>query len=290
MTTAGQWVAGARPRTLPLAVGPVLVGTAAASTVGPTIWWRFAAALVVSLALQVGVNYANDYSDGLRGTDRDRRGPLRLTASGTASARSVRLAAGIALATGATVGTALAVAVDLRLLLLGVLCVAGAWLYSGGRHPYGYHGLGEVAVLFFFGFVATLGSAYVQHRTLPSAAWWGSLVVGLPACAVLVVNNLRDIETDRVAGKRTLAVRMGGRRTRAAYVGLLLAAFLALVLVAVEHPTASVAFAAAPMAVAPLRRIVAGDDDPALLVRVLVLTVRLAVALAVLLAVGLALA
>jgi 1,4-dihydroxy-2-naphthoate octaprenyltransferase len=290
VTTAGQWVAGARPKTLPLAVGPVLVGTAAASTVGPTIWWRFAAALVVSLALQVGVNYANDYSDGLRGTDRDRRGPLRLTASGTASARSVRLAAGIALATAAAVGTALAVTVDLRLLLLGVLCVAGAWLYSGGRHPYGYHGLGEVAVLFFFGFVATLGSAYVQHRMLPSAAWWGSLVVGLPACAVLVVNNLRDIDTDRVAGKRTLAVRIGGRRTRAAYVGLLLVAFLALVPVAVEHPTASVAFAAAPMAVAPLRRVVAGDDDPAALVRVLVLTVRLAVALAVLLAVGLALA
>ena len=210
VTTAGQWVAGARPRTLPLAVGPVLVGTAAASMVGPTIWWRFAAALVVSLALQVGVNYANDYSDGLRGTDRDRRGPLRLTASGTASARSVRRAAWMALAAAAAVGTALAVAVDLRLLLLGVVCVAGAWLYSGGRHPYGYHGLGEVAVLFFFGFVATLGSAYVQHRTLPSAAWWGSLVVGLPACAVLVVNNLRDIDTDGVAGKRTLAVRMGG--------------------------------------------------------------------------------
>lgn len=289
MTTPAQWVAGARPRTLPLAVGPVLVGTAAASTVGPTVWWRFVAALVVALALQVGVNYANDYSDGLRGTDRDRRGPLRLTASGTARPGAVRQAAFLSFGVAGAAGAALAVAVDLRLLLVGVVCVAGAWLYSGGRRPYGYRGWGEVAVLFFFGFVATVGSAYVQHRSVPSAAWWGSLVVGLPACAVLAVNNLRDLETDRVAGKRTLAVRLGSRATERLYAGLLAGAFLAAVPVAVDRPPAAVAFAAVPLAVPPVTRVLRGPGDPATLVRALVLTVRLGVVLAVLLAVGLAL-
>ncbi len=173
-----------------------------------------------------------------------------------------------------------------------MLCVAGAWLYSGGRRPYGYHGFGEVAVLFFFGFVATLGSAYVQHRTLPSAAWWGSLVVGLPACAVLVVNNLRDIETDRVAGKRTLAVRIGGRRTRAAYCRRPPRCCFP----RPRYPSpSSTRPQASPWPPRPWPSLrpggcFAADDSPPVLVHVLVLTVRLAVVLAVLLAVGLALA
>src|SRR5690349_4291238 len=202
VTTAAQWFEGARPRTLGAAVSPVLVGTAAAvADADGVIWWRFAAALVVALALQVGVNYANDYSDGVRGTDRERKGPLRLTATGTATPQAVRNAAALAFGVAAVIGLVLSLVVDPWLLVVGVAAIAAAVLYTGGPVPLGYLGLGELMVLVFFGFVATVGSAYVQVEYVPGAAWWGSLVVGLLACAILLANNVRDVPTDTVAGK-----------------------------------------------------------------------------------------
>jgi 1,4-dihydroxy-2-naphthoate octaprenyltransferase len=289
MTTPSQWLAGARPRTLPLAVCPVLVGTAAASLRFPVSWWKAVAAGVVALALQAGVNYANDYSDGVRGTDRHRRGPPRLTASKTATPAAVRRAALSCFAVAGVAGLALAIAVDLWLLALGAVCMVGAWFYSGGRRPYGYSGYGELAVLFFFGFVGTIGSAYVQGRPLPAAVWWGSLVVGLPACAVLVANNLRDIESDEAAGKRTLAVRLGRGATGRLFVALIVGAFAAVIPIGIGHPSAFIAFVALPFALGPLR-VVSHHSNPSFLGRLLALTVRLAAALALLLTIGLALA
>lgn len=289
MTTASQWLAGARPRTLPLALCPVLVGSAASVESLHLSWWKMAMAAVVALFLQVGVNYANDYSDGMRGTDRQRRGPLRLTASGTATPVAVRRAALLAFLVAAAAGMVLAVAVDTRLLLVGVLCIAGAWFYSGGRRPYGYAGYGELAVLFFFGFVATIGSAYVQRHGVPEAAWWGSLVVGLPACAVLIANNLRDIDSDQEAGKRTLAVRLGGGVTAKLFVALLVGAFAAVVPIGLEHPAAFIALIAVPLAIDPARRVLQ-RADPTSLVRALASTVKLASLLALLLSLGLVLA
>jgi 1,4-dihydroxy-2-naphthoate polyprenyltransferase len=286
VTTASQWLAGARPRTLPLALCPVLVGTATSVSHFSVSGWKMGVAGVVALCLQVGVNYANDYSDGVRGADRNRRGPVRLTVSGLASPLSVRRAALLSFALAGAAGLALAVAVDLRLLVVGGLCVAGAWFYSGGRRPYGYAGYGELAVLFFFGFVATVGSAYVQRRVIPDAAWWGALVVGLPAAAVLVANNLRDIESDRAAGKRTLAVRLGATATARLFVALLVAAFAAVVPIGLEHPGAFVALVAVPFAVAPVRTVL-GGAGPASLVRALVGTVLLAVVMALALTLGL---
>lgn len=286
MTAPADWVAGARPRTLPLAIAPVAVGTAAAWTVTPLVWWRAVLAALVALSLQVGVNYANDYSDGVRGTDRERRGPIRLTASGLATRRAVRRAAWTAFLAAAVAGAALAIAIAPWLLFIGIAAVAAAWFYSGGRRPYGYRGLGELSVLVFFGFVATAGSAYVQARAVPAAAWWGSLVVGLPACAVLVVNNLRDIASDAAAGKRTVAVRIGASATQRLFVALLAGAFLAVLPVAVTHPTAWLAFLAAPLALPPVALVLSGGSPPDL-VRALVGTVRLTLAAAFLLSVGL---
>jgi 1,4-dihydroxy-2-naphthoate octaprenyltransferase len=287
MTTAAEWVAGARPRTLGAAVSPVLVGTAAAYADADTLtWWRAGAALVVALGLQVGVNYANDYSDGVRGTDTQRAGPLRLTASGVAAPAAVRNAAAIAFGVSAAFGLALAIAVDLRLLLVGVVAIAAAVLYTGGPRPYGYSGLGEVAVLVFFGFVATAGSAYVQAERVPAAAWWGAVAVGLLACAILLANNLRDIDTDRAVGKRTLPVLTGAPAARALYIGCVGGAFAATIAVGVLFPTALIALAALPLAVRPVR-LVATRRDPPSLVAALVATARLELVVAVLLSVGL---
>src|SRR6478609_8948237 len=205
-----KWVAGARPRTLPVSAAPVFVGTCAAVQVADdVIWWRAVAALVVALSLQVGVNYANDYSDGVRGTDTDRRGPVRLVASGLASPAAVKRAAGLSFLVAAVVDT-------------------------GGPKPYGYLGLGELMVLVFFGFVATTGSAYVQLERVPATAWWGSLVVGLPTVAVLLANNIRDIPTDAVAGKRTLAVRIGPIAARQLFALCLAGAFVFVVPMCVD--------------------------------------------------------
>ncbi len=280
------WVAGARPRTLPASVSPVLVGTAAAASEGPLRAWRAGAALVVAVALQVGVNYANDYSDGRRGTDARRQGPVRLTASGVVAPEAVRTAAGIAFLVAAGAGLALAVAVDLRLILVGAACIAAAVLYTGGPRPYGYSGFGEAAVLVFFGFVATAGSAYVHLERLPTVALVAALPVGLLACAILVANNLRDIDTDADAGKRTLAVRLGPARTRTLYRACVLGAFAAVAGLAVARPPAGLALLAVPLALPPLR-IVATRRDPPSLVAVLVGTARLQLVTSALLAAGL---
>jgi len=289
VTTAAQWVAGARPRTLGAAIAPVLVGTAAAyADADRLIWWRAGAALVVALGLQVGVNYANDYSDGVRGTDDVRAGPLRLTASRLATPTAVRNAAALAFGVAALVGLAVAVAVDLRLLLVGAVAIAAAALYTGGPRPYGYVGLGELSVLVFFGLVATAGSAYVQVERIPAAAWWGSLAVGLPACAILLANNIRDVDTDRAAGKRTLAVRLGAPVARRLYAGCVAGGFVAVIAMGIPDPWALLALAALPLAVRPLRLVLTRRDPPSL-VAALVGTARLELVVAVLLALGLAL-
>lgn len=280
------WVAGARPRTLPASVSPVLVGTAVAASEGPLVAWRAGAALVVALALQVGVNYANDYSDGKRGTDARRQGPVRLTASGVVAPEAVRTAAAVAFAVAAVAGLALAVTVDLRLILVGVACIAAAVLYTGGPKPYGYSGFGEAAVLVFFGFVATAGSAYVQLERLPGVALVAALPVGLLACAILVANNLRDIGTDAEAGKRTLAVRLGTARTRVLFLGCVTGAFVAVVGIGLARPPAALALLAAPLALGPMR-IVSTRLDPPSLVAALVATARLQLLTSVLLAAGL---
>jgi 1,4-dihydroxy-2-naphthoate octaprenyltransferase len=289
MTTAAQWVEGARPRTLGAAVSPVLVGTSAAvADADGVIWWRFALALVVAVALQVGVNYANDYSDGVRGTDRERKGPLRLTATGTATPGAVKRAAALSFAVAAVAGLVLSLVVDPWLLLVGVAAIAAAVLYTGGPRPYGYIGLGEVMVLAFFGFVATVGSAYVQVEDVPGAAWWGSLVVGLLACAILLANNVRDVPTDAVTGKRTLAVRLGDRTARRLFAAAYAGSFLSVVAIGITQPWALLGLLALPLAVKPVRLVLTRTDPPSL-VAALVATSQLEVVVAVLVSVGLCL-
>jgi len=282
VTTAAQWWEGARPRTLPLALAPVVLGTSAAVAQNPFRPGPAALAATVAVALQIGVNYANDYSDGIRGTDRDRKGPLRLTASGVATPAAVRRAAFGALGVGAVAGGVLSLWVDPRLLLLGVVALLGAWGYTGGKRPYGYAGLGEVAVLAFFGFAACAGSAYVQHRHVPAAAWWGSLVVGLPACAVLLANNIRDIPGDTAAGKRTLAVRLGAARARRLFVGCMVGGMLALVPIGLAAGGPWFFVLALPLANAPIRTVLDPASGPPALVGALVGTVRYTVAAALL--------
>jgi 1,4-dihydroxy-2-naphthoate octaprenyltransferase len=289
MTTAAEWFEGARPRTLGAAVAPVLVGTAAAvADADGVIWWRFLTALLVALALQVGVNYANDYSDGVRGTDRERRGPLRLTATGTATPHAVRTAAAMAFLVAAIAGAVLSLVVNPWLLLVGVAAIAAAVLYTGGPVPLGYLGLGELLVLAFFGFAATAGSAYVQVEYVPGAAWWGSLVVGLLACAILLANHVRDVPTDATAGKRTLAVRVGAPAARGLFVACYVGSFLSVVAIGLTQPWALLGLAALPLAIEPVR-IVRRAADPPSLVRALVATSRLELVVAVLVSVGLCL-
>ncbi len=234
MATPGQWLAGARPRTLPAAVSPVLAGTGVAAYVDGAVVWKALLALVVSLALQVGVNYANDYSDGIRGTDADRVGPMRLVGSGVASPSAVKHAAFLAFGVAGVAGLVLAASTAWWLVAIGAVSVLAAWFYTGGARPYGYLGLGEVMVFVFFGLVAVVGTTYVQTTTFELPALYAAIGVGALACAILVVNNLRDIPTDTVAGKRTLAVVLGPGRTRALYVLLVLAAAAAVVAVAVS--------------------------------------------------------
>jgi len=286
VTTAKLWYQGARPKTLGAALSPVLVGTAAGSLDGPINWPRAAAAAAVALALQVGVNFANDYSDGVRGTDAQRRGPVRLTATGLASPRAVRTAALLSFAVAAIVGGVLSIVVNPWLLVVGVAAIAAAVTYTGGPKPYGYIGLGEVMVLVFFGFVATVGSAYVQHATLPGVAWVAALAAGLPACGILLANNVRDVDTDRVTGKRTLAVRMGAARARGLYVACIAGAMVAVVACGAFVPAALLAILALPLAVAPVRAMLTRHDPPGL-IAALIGTVRFQLALSALLAIGL---
>lgn len=222
MATSSEWVAGARPRTLPAAATPVIVGSGAAAQVGGFHLGAALLALVVAVALQVGVNYANDYSDGIRGTDLDRVGPLRLTGSGAAPASQVRTAAFASFGVGALSGLVLVVLTGhWWLLLVGALAIAAAWYYTGGKNPYGYRGLGEVGVFVFFGLVAVLGTTYTQADRVTVPAVLGAVAVGLLACAILMVNNIRDVPTDTMAGKRTLAVRLGEFRARRLYVAMI---------------------------------------------------------------------
>ncbi len=234
--SGNRWVLGARPRTLPAAVVPVALGAGVSVGVGDPVWWRALLALVVSLALQVGVNYANDYSDGVRGTDEVRVGPVRLVAGSLATPAAVKRAALMAFGVAAVAGLVLAIVTTWWLLLVGAVAILAAWGYTGGPKPYGYLGLGEVFVFVFFGLVATLGTTYVVTEELPSLAWIAGCIAGCLACALLVVNNLRDIPTDRVAGKRTLAVRLGDGPTRLMYQGLLLAAFVLVVVAGLPAP------------------------------------------------------
>ena len=218
MATLAQWIEGARPRTLPAATAPVLIGSGAAALIEAFSFPRAVLALVVALAMQVGVNFANDYSDGIRGTDLNRIGPLRLTASGLARPWHVKSAAFSALAVAALFGFWLTwLSGHWWLLAVGAVCVAAAWFYTGGRKPYGYSGLGEAGVFVFFGLVATLGTTFTQANRLTWPALLGAIGVGLIACALLMINNIRDLPTDLVAGKHTLAVRLGDFRARQLY-------------------------------------------------------------------------
>ena len=284
------WVAGARPRTLPAAVVPVLVGTACAAGRTDVVRWRAAAAMVVALALQVATNYANDYSDGVRGTDSAERrvGPVRLVGSGLARPGAVKRAAAAAFAVAGVAGLALAVAVGWELLVVGAASIAAGWFYTGGPRPYGYLGLGEVFVFTFFGVVATAGSAYVQEESLSGLALGASVPVGLLVTALLVVNNLRDIPGDTASGKRTLAVRIGDVRTRWLYVALVVGAVVAVPLIAGlgERPAAVLALAVTVPARRPVLAVLRGDRGPAL-IPVLVDTGRLHLLYGVLLSLGL---
>jgi 1,4-dihydroxy-2-naphthoate octaprenyltransferase len=259
MATVAQWTQGARPRTLPNSVAPVLVGTGAAVGAGAARPGLAALALVVSMGMQIGVNYANDYSDGTRGTDDNRVGPLRLVGSGVASPSAVRTMAfawlGLAMLAGVVL---VALSGQWWLLAVGVACVLGAWFYTGGDHPYGYLGLGEVAVFLFFGPVAVLGTLYVQSGPPGVPGVLGAVGVGLLSCAVLVTNNLRDIPTDTEAGKRTLAVRLGDTGTRRLYAVLQVVPMLLSLIGALIHPAVLLGLLAAPLAWSPVRRVLSG--------------------------------
>ena len=287
MATARDWVAGARPRTLPAALVPVAVGTGVAIGYGDFSAWRALLALIVALALQVGVNYANDYSDGIRGTDEARVGPVRLVAAGLAPPRQVLTAAGISFAVACLAGFVLAATTAWWLLAVGGAAVAAAWTYTGGRHPYGYRGFGEVAVFAFFGLAAVVGTAFVQVRSLTWLSVAAAVPVGLLACALLVINNLRDIPSDTAAGKRTLAVRIGDTRTRLLYAGCALVPFVVAALIAVVRPLTLLTLAAVPLALPPVRAVRGGAVGPAL-IGALGQTGRLQLAFGALLTLGLA--
>ena len=249
MASLSQWIEGARPRTLPNAVAPVLAGTGAAAWVGGEVWWKAALALVVSISLIIGVNYANDYSDGIRGTDDDRSGPVRLVGAKLASPQAVLAAAVISLSIGAGAGLALALVSQPWLIAVGAECIAGAWLYTGGTNPYGYRGLGEVAVFVFFGLVAVLGTQYTQALRVDWVGLVLAIAIGSLSSAVLVANNLRDIPTDQLSGKITLAVRLGDARTRQLFQVLTLLPFVLTAVLTLATPWCLVGFAAAPLAV-----------------------------------------
>lgn len=291
-TRYSVWFSGSRPRTLGASVTPVVVGTAAA---GHASVWRFFAALLVGLGLQVGVNFANDYHDGLRGVDTAARvGPPRLTSSGLASPRAVLTASLLAILVAGVAGLVLAFATTLWLVPIGAAAMVALWLYSGGPKPFAELGLGEVMVFLFFGVMATVGTAFVQAETVSSAAWWSSAAMGFLAVAILVANNLRDIATDAPAGKRTLAVRLGDRRTRLLYRACLVAAFVTVaagVLLGIADERvgmsqwALLALAAWVPAIRPMERV--GSANGRELVEVLVGTATVQVVFGALLALGL---
>ncbi len=287
MADAREWLAGTRPRTLPAAVVPVLIGSGVALGYGRFSWWRALLALVVALALQVGVNFANDYSDGVRGSDERRVGPVRLVAAGLAPPRQVLSAAFLSFFVAGAAGLVLAAVTAWWLVAVGAGCVAAAWFYTGGPRPYGYHGLGEVFVFAFFGVVAVAGTAYVQMGRLSWLGLAASVPAGLLACALLIVNNLRDIHGDTLAGKRTLAVRLGDARSRTAYALTILAPFCCAAVIAVYRPFTLLVAVTLPLAWLPVQSVRAGASGPAL-IRALGQTGRLQLAFGVAFAIGLA--
>lgn len=291
MATTAQWVEAARPRTLPAAIAPVLAGTGAAATAGGFAWGRALLALIVALALQVAVNFANDYSDGVRGTDADRVGPFRLVGSGAAAPGVVKAAAFATFGLAAVAGLAVvALAGAWWLLAVGAAAILAAWYYTGGRRPYGYSGLGEISVFVFFGLVAVIGTTYVQLLHVTAASVLAGVGCGALSSAILVANNLRDVPTDAATGKHTLAVRLGDARTRVLYVVLLgLAAACLLAIAGLATPWALLGLVALPLAVPPVRAVRAGARGHAL-IGVLAATGRLTLAYGALLGAGLALA
>ncbi len=257
MATFAQWIEGARPRTLPNAVAPVIAGTGAAAWLHSAVWWKALLALLVTVTMIVGVNFANDYSDGIRGTDDDRAGPVRLVGSRLAEPRSVLAAAVVSMAIAAAAGVVLALASAPWLLVVGAACIAAAWLYTGGSRPYGYRGLGEVSVFVFFGLVAVLGTQYVQALRIDWVGGVLAVAAGSLSSAVLVANNLRDIPTDARSGKVTLAVRLGDTRTRVLYQSLLGIAGVATLALVAATPWCAMGFVAMPLALRaaiPVRR------------------------------------
>ncbi|CAL9647331.1 1,4-dihydroxy-2-naphthoate octaprenyltransferase [Streptomyces sp. enrichment culture] len=286
--TVRDWLAGARPKTLPATFAPIAVGTAIAHTLGHVSAWRATLTVLFALSFVIGTNFLNDYGDGVRGTDDGRVGPVRLVGSGRAAPRQV-LRAGLALyALAALTGLLMAVTVSWWLLALTAVCALGGWFYTGGSRPYGYRGLGEVSVFLFHGVIAVCATAYIQLGRVPLLALAASVPVGLLVCALLVTNNLRDIPTDAAAGKITLAVRIGDRRTRALYLSCVGVAFAAVPALAAARPWALLALAAVLCAVVPVRRVLGGARGAAL-VPVLEQTCVLLLGFGALLAIGLAL-
>ncbi|GAB3039410.1 1,4-dihydroxy-2-naphthoate polyprenyltransferase [Parafrigoribacterium mesophilum] len=262
---ASDWIAAARIRTLPVAVAPVALGTAAALvyTPGEVHWVRALLCLAVALCLQIGVNYANDYSDGIRGTDAHRIGPARLTASGAAKPRAVLAVALAFFALAAAAGATVVVTSGFYwLLVVGAACVAAAWFYTGGKHPYGYYGLGEVFVFVFFGLVATAGTTYVQVGTVTIESWLAGAAAGSLACAVLMVNNLRDLEQDALARKRTLAVLLGAKLSRILFGIFMTIPFLILIFFAVFYLNAPLVYFALLLAVPAALIVATGKTAP----------------------------
>jgi len=265
VATPTQWLAGARPRTLPAAVAPVFVGTGVAAALDGFRVVPAVLALVVALALQVAVNYANDYSDGRRGTDSDRVGPMRLVGSGVATPGQVLAAAAVSFAVAGVAGLALAALSSWWLVAVGAVCIAAAWTYTGGPLPYGYRALGEVFVFVFFGLVAVVGTTFAQTRTLPGLAFAAAVPPGLLIVALLVVNNLRDIAGDAAVGKRTLAVVVGDRRTRVGYAALVVVSFLVILVIGITRPWALVGLLALPLGTSPVRTVLSGGQGRALI-------------------------
>jgi 1,4-dihydroxy-2-naphthoate polyprenyltransferase len=265
VANVAQWISGARPRTLPNAVAPVIAGTGAAAWLHSAVWWKALLALAVALALIVGVNYANDYSDGIRGTDDNRAGPVRLVGARLASPRSVLAAAVTSLAVGAAAGLALALLSAPWLIAVGAACIAGAWLYTGGSRPYGYAGFGEVAVFVFFGLVAVLGTQYTQALRVDWVGVVLAVSIGALSSAVLVANNLRDIPTDTESGKITLPVRLGDARTRVLYQALLASAGVMTLVLMLATPWCAVGLVATPLALRAARPVRSGRGGPELI-------------------------
>jgi 1,4-dihydroxy-2-naphthoate polyprenyltransferase len=282
------WIQGARPKTLPAAIAPVVVGSACAHLESSmqNNWLNSVFALIVSLALQVAVNFANDYSDGIRGTDKDRVGPLRLVGSGAKKPADVKKATFLAFGVAAVFGFVLAATTSWWLLLVGVLCFLAGWFYTGGKHPYGYLGFGEAFVFIFFGVVATMGTTFVINQQLTLVSFLASVVVGCLACALLAVNNLRDIAGDATSNKRTLAVRIGESGARKFYILLFIVAGCAVVSIALLHPAAMIAMLGLAAAIKPIRRVYSGATG-ADLINVLVMTGRVQILVAIALSVGL---